>query len=163
MKKNIIFIVLLIFTIMSCEYKQKEIGFEVVDFYGLEEILNRNDNKTYVVNFWATWCAPCVKELPYFEKLDKEYENKNLEVVLISLDLPKHYETKLRPFINKHQLMAELYAFDDEGSNYWIPKVDESWSGGIPATLIFNNKKRKFYEQPFDYQELETEIQKFIK
>lgn len=142
---------------------ENNIDFEVIDYYGLEKILKRDDDKTYVVNFWATWCAPCVKELPYFEKLDKEYEDKNVEVVLVSLDFPKKYESQLRPFINKYQLRSELYALDDHNSNFWIPKVEESWSGAIPATLIYNKEKRKFYEKSFDYIELETEIYKFIK
>lgn len=140
-----------------------EVKLSIVDYYGLEEVINREDDKIYVVNFWATWCAPCVKELPYFEKLDKEYENKNVEVVLVSLDFPKKYDSKLKPFIKKHQLRSELYALNDMDSNYWIPEVEESWSGAIPATLIYNKEKRQFYEQAFHYDELETEIQKFLK
>ncbi len=142
---------------------ENKIDFEIIDYYGLETILNRKDDKTYVVNFWATWCAPCIKELPYFEKLDKEYESKNVEVVLVSLDFPKKYESQLRPFINKHQLKSELYALNDMNSNYWIPKVEENWSGAIPATLIYNSNKREFYEQSFNYEELEIEINKFLK
>ena len=140
-----------------------EVKLEIVDYYGLEEVLKREDDKTYVVNFWATWCAPCVKELPYFEKLDKEYESENVEVVLVSLDFPKKYETRLKPFIKKHQLRSELIALNDMDSNYWIPKVSENWSGAIPATLIFNKDKRQFYEQTFHYDELETEIKKFLE
>lgn len=145
------------------KFKTKNIDFKIVDYSGLEPVLNRKDDKTYVVNFWATWCAPCIKELPYFEKMDQEYEDQNVEVVLVSLDFPKKYESQLRPFINKHQLRSELYALNDVNSNYWIPKVEENWSGAIPATLIYNSNKRQFYEQSFNYEELETEIQKFLK
>ena len=160
--RQITLLALFILAMVSCKEEPKIIDFEVVDYYGLEDIINRNDNKTYVVNFWATWCVPCVKELPYFEKLNQEYHDKNVEVVLVSLDFPNQYETKLRPFINKHQLESELYALDDMDSNYWIPQVNKDWSGAIPATLIFNKEKRLFYEQPFEYEELEKEIQKFI-
>ncbi len=173
MKRYIFISILLIF---SCKNDVKKdlvqevekdnnyvVNLEIVDYYGLEEILKREDNKTYVVNFWATWCAPCVKELPYFEKLDKEYEGENIEVVLVSLDFPKKYDSKLKPFIKKHQLRSELFALNDMDSNYWIPKVEENWSGAIPATLIFNKDKRQFYEQTFHYDELESEIKKFIK
>ena len=143
--------------------EKKNIEFKIVDYYGLEEIINRKDDKTYVVNFWATWCAPCVKELPYFEKLDKVYEAKNVEVVLVSLDFPKKYDSQLKPFIQRHQLRSELFALNDMDSNYWIPKVEENWSGAIPATLIFNKDKRQFYEKSFHYEELENEIQQFLK
>lgn len=146
------------------DYDQKEMvldSLEIYDFNGIEKFLNTNDDKTYVVNFWATWCAPCIKELPYFEKLNKDYADE-LEVILISLDSPKNYETKLKPFIIKHQLQSKVIALNDPDANTWIPKVDESWSGAIPATLIFNKEKRRFYEQAFTYDELETEVKQFI-
>ena len=174
MRKGILLVLLL--ALISCKEDKStnnaqdvdaddsyKVKLDIVDYYGLEEILKREDDKTYIVNFWATWCAPCVKELPYFEKLDKEYEDEKVEVVLVSLDFPKKYETKLIPFIKKHQLRSELVALNDMDSNYWIPKVEENWSGAIPATLIFNKEKRQFYEQTFHYDELETEIQKFLK
>ena len=136
---------------------------KVIDYYGLEPLLHLEDEKTYVINFWATWCAPCVKELPYFEKLNKEYSDKNVEVILISLDFPKKYDSALKPFIKKHDLKSEVYAFDDTDSNYWIPQVYSEWSGAIPATLIYNNKHREFYEKSFEYEELENEVIKFLK
>ena len=174
MKKYLLFTFLIV--LVSCKQDNKEdvaqqvenvearnIEFKIVDYYGLEEVLRRKDDKIYVVNFWATWCAPCVKELPYFEKLDKEYENKKVEVVLVSLDFPKQFDSRLKPFVNKHQLRSELYALNDMDSNYWIPKVSENWSGALPATLIYNKDRRQFYEKSFYYDELETEIEKFLK
>lgn len=135
---------------------------EIYDFDGLEEYLNLDDGKVYVVNFWATWCAPCIKELPYFEKIGANYQSENVEVILISLDFPKQYETKLKPFISKHQLQSKVIALNDVDSNRWIPKVSENWSGAIPATLIYNKSKRQFYEQSFTYKELETELKQFL-
>ena len=136
---------------------------KVIDYYGLEPLLHKDDGKTYIINFWATWCAPCVKELPYFEKLNKEYSKKNVEVILVSLDFPKKYESSLKPFIKKHDIKSEVYAFDDTDSNYWIPQVYSEWSGALPATLIYNNKHREFYEKSFEYEELENEVIKFLK
>jgi thiol-disulfide isomerase/thioredoxin len=137
---------------------------KVLDFDALEAYLSTKDaNKTYVVNFWATWCAPCVKELPYFEELNANYLNKSVEVILVSLDFPKQIETKLKPFLKKHGLKSEVLVLDDVDSNTWIPKVDKNWSGAIPATLIYNNTKTTFYERSFNYEELETELKQFIK
>ena len=135
---------------------------EIYDFQGIEKFLTTTDDKVYVVNFWATWCAPCIKELPYFEQLNKNYENE-LDVILISLDFPKNYDSKLKPFIQKHQLQSKVMALNDPDANTWIPKVDESWSGAIPATLIFNKNKRQFYEQTFTYDQLQTEVKQFLK
>ena len=135
---------------------------QVYDFDAFEKFLNIADDKTYVVNFWATWCGPCIKELPYFETLNESYQNQNVEVLLVSLDFPKQYEKKLIPFIKKEQLKSKVIALNDPDSNAWIPKVDDTWSGAIPATLIYNKNKRQFYEQSFDYDELKEEVEQFL-
>lgn len=169
--------ILLIFLIVSCKndtvnkddvlevVSNSELisDLEIYDYEGLQPFLNRNDDKTYVINFWATWCAPCVKELPYFEKLNANYKDKNVEVVLVSLDFPRHYEKKLKPFIKKHNLQSNVIALDDPDQNKWIPAINKDWSGAIPATIIYNKDERKFYERSFNYEELETELQTILK
>ncbi len=141
----------------------RERPLEIYDFEGLKPFLKTTSDTVYVVNFWATWCAPCIKEMPYFETLNARYKNKNVEVLLVSLDFPKKYDSHLRPFIKKNGLQSKVVALDDADFNSWIPQVDPDWSGSIPATLIFNKDKRAFYEQSFTYDELETELLKFIK
>jgi thiol-disulfide isomerase/thioredoxin len=136
---------------------------EVFDYNGLEKLLNQKDGKVYVINFWATWCAPCVKELPYFEKINSNYKSENVEVVLVSLDFPHVYDSKLKPFIIEKKLKSRVVALDDADMNTWIPKVDATWSGSIPSTIIYKNDKRKFFEKSFSYEELETEIKQFLK
>ncbi|MFD0835387.1 TlpA family protein disulfide reductase [Mariniflexile aquimaris] len=136
---------------------------EVYDFAGFEKFLNQNDNKIHVINFWATWCAPCVKELPYFERLNTEYGSKNVDVLLVSLDFPHLYDSKLKPFIKKKNIRSKVIALDDVDMNTWIPKVDETWSGSLPATIIYKNKERKFFEKSFTFEELETEVKQFLK
>ena len=136
---------------------------EIYDFEGLKPFLKTNTDKTYVVNFWATWCAPCVKELPYFEAVNAAYNDKDVEVLLVTLDFPKKYDSHVKPFIKKHGLKSKVVALNDMDSNTWIPAINPDWSGAIPATLIFNKHKRQFYEQTFTYEELETELKKFLK
>ena len=135
---------------------------EIYDYDGFEAFLNKKDNKVHVVNFWATWCAPCVKELPYFEQLNASYADENVEVLLVSLDFPHLYESKLKPFILKNKLASKVIVLDDPDMNRWIPKVDSLWSGSIPATVIYNKQKRKFFEQSFTYSELENELKSFL-
>ncbi|MEL0457578.1 redoxin domain-containing protein [Flavobacteriaceae bacterium SZ-1-7] len=140
----------------------KNIDLEVYDFNGFEKFLNKKDDKVYVINFWATWCAPCVKELPYFERLNAEFKDDGMEVILVSLDFPHLYENKLKPFIKERNLKSKVVALDDPDMNTWIPKVSESWTGAIPATIIYRNDHRKFYEQSFDFEELKTELNQFL-
>ncbi|XLS28265.1 TlpA disulfide reductase family protein [Flavobacteriaceae bacterium M23B6Z8] len=135
--------------------EKDSIKIDVYDFKGFENFLKRNDGKTYVINFWATWCAPCVKELPYFEKLQEKYKVEDVEVILVSLDMPKMYETKLIPFIKERNLTSKVIALDDPRQNTWIPKVDENWSGAIPATYIYKNNNHKFVESSLSFEELE--------
>lgn len=135
----------------------------VYDYKMLEsQLLQNNNDTTYVVNFWATWCKPCIKELPYFEQLGKAYSNKKLKVVLVSLDFPENLETKVIPFAEKNKLLSDIILLDDTDANTWIPKVSESWEGSIPATLFFKGNTKKFYERSFTYEELENEVKSIL-
>ena len=137
-------------------------GLEIYDFEGLKPFLNEDDDKIHVINFWATWCRPCVKELPYFEALYEKYKNNDVEVVLVSLDFPHQFESKLKPFIKEKQLKSKVIVLDDVDSNSWIPQVDKDWSGSIPATIIYKKGKRSFFERSFTYNELENALKHFL-
>lgn len=130
------------------------------DFNGLEPLLNTQNDTTYVINFWATWCKPCVEELPHFEKLHANFKNQKVKVMLVSLDLPKQVESNLIPYIKKKRLQSSVVHLKDPDMNSWINKVDMQWSGAIPATIIYKGDKRKFYEQSFTYEQLQTELEK---
>jgi thiol-disulfide isomerase/thioredoxin len=163
MTKTSIFIFFLFAGLLSCKKEDAQIlSVKTYTYNELKPLLEKNDGKTYIINFWATWCAPCVKELPYFEKINQEYSDKNVEVLLVSLDFPKQVDKKLIPFINKRKLKSEVVLLDDINENVWIKAIDESWSGAIPATIIYNKNNRKFYEQSFDYKTLKNELRTFL-
>jgi len=154
MKHTYFFVILVGF---SCTITQKT-EIPTLSYSELKPFLYKEGNKTYVVNFWATWCAPCIKELPYFEA---QNQNENIDVLLVSLDFPKHKESRLLPFIKKHQLKSKVVHLDDANENFWINAIDSTWSGAIPATLIYNQNKRMFYEQSFTEDELNQIINTF--
>jgi thiol-disulfide isomerase/thioredoxin len=133
----------------------------VIKITDLEKRINNSSDTTYVVNFWATWCVPCVKELPDFDSIAKRYTEK-VKVLYITLDFKEDLNSKVLPFLKKKPLHSEVMLLDEVNGNYFIPKVSEHWTGAIPATLILNNKKmhREFYEKKLDYNFLKQEIEK---
>jgi thiol-disulfide isomerase/thioredoxin len=118
-------------------------------FEDFEHVLNEKNDTTYVINFWATWCAPCVKELPYFEELNSIYESEPLKVVLVSLDFEKQIESRLIPFLNKKKIQSDVVLLLDGKESAWIDKVDPRWSGAIPITIIYKYDRRIFKEKSF--------------
>ena len=120
----------------------------------LSDLTAYNNDTTYVINFWATWCSPCVKEIGFFEDLHRLTEERKVEVVLVSLDFPNRVEKQLRPFLRERSITAPVRLMTDLDYNAWIDQVDPSWSGAIPATLIYKGEKRIFLEQELTREEL---------
>ncbi|WP_103071977.1 TlpA family protein disulfide reductase [Aquimarina sediminis] len=143
-------------------FESKGIEIPVYDFESFKPLLTINDGKTRVVNFWATWCKPCVAELPYFELINSRYPDDKVEVILVSLDVPSQVESKLIPFVVKQKIESKVILLDDPDANSWIPKVSKNWSGSIPATIIYKNGTINFYERSFTYNELEKELKKML-
>ena len=159
MKAQFLFLFFVTFSFYNSVNAQDLIAFKTFD--ELNTYIKENNSKPLVVNFWATWCAPCVKELPYFEKLNQE--NTNVKVILVSLDFEKQVESKLIPFLKKKKIASTSIYLADKDYNSWLPKIDKNWSGSIPATVIFNQDKKIFVEQDFsNYEELNTFVNQSI-
>lgn len=116
----------------------------------------------YIVNFWATWCEPCVAELPSFERLNQAYSNQPVRVVLLSMDLKKQVKTKLIPFVQRNQLKSQVLFMDERTPNKWINAVTPEWSGAIPATWIVGRKGERFHEGKLSYEELEGILKEIL-
>jgi thiol-disulfide isomerase/thioredoxin len=158
---NYIFLtVLLIFSIfkneMHAEYAQDIKDFKIIDFPTFEAMTSKNSGKIRIFNFWATWCAPCIREMPYFEKIHAEDED--IEVIFISMDDGRKPE-RVMNFIEKRNIKSPVYLLDEVDFNSWIEKVDPEWSGAIPATLFIQpNGERSFFEGELTYDELKSMI-----
>jgi thiol-disulfide isomerase/thioredoxin len=129
----------------------------------LNSAISKADKPT-VFNFWATFCKPCLQELPYFQELVKKYDSSGVQLVLISLDLPEAYPQKIRTFARQHQFSAALKYLDETNADVFCPAVDSTWSGSIPASLFINNKTgyRKFFEVQLTRQNFEAELNRMI-
>lgn len=159
MRKGVFLFFLFSFLFCLTAKGQDLISFKTYD--ELETYIKENTSKPLVINFWATWCAPCVKELPYFEKLNTE--NNNVKVIMVSLDFEKQVDSKLKPFLAKKKFTFTSLYLADKNYNNWLPKVDKNWSGSIPATLIINQDKKVFVEQDFsDYEELNAFVNQIV-
>lgn len=138
---------------------------QVIKFDQLHQIITDKNAPVRVINFWATWCAPCVKELPQFEDLLDKYKNSPTEVILVSMDFVQNLDSKVKKFAEKKNLKSKLYLLDETDYNSFIDRIDPSWSGAIPATLIMDarNEKRTFLEKEFTEGELEKAYLDFIQ
>jgi thiol-disulfide isomerase/thioredoxin len=127
----------------------------------LENRINTNSDTTYIVNFWATWCGPCVKELPAFDTIHTAYLQQKIKVILVSLDFKEDIEKKVIPFLHKKQVQSEVVLLDETNANYFIPKISDQWSGALPGTWIVNRKKsiNRFFEQTITVAFLKNELQ----
>lgn len=129
------------------------------DFANLGPIFEKQNDTTYVINFWATWCKPCVEELPYFEQLHERFAGEKMRVILVSLDFERDLETKLPQFVEKHGLKSDVKVLLDGNYNDWIDKVDPDWGGAIPVTIVYNANKREFIGQQLaDFEQLESVV-----
>ncbi|MCA0430016.1 MAG: TlpA family protein disulfide reductase [Bacteroidetes bacterium] len=137
---------------------------KVSGVYKINDLLNRLKNKdtTYVVNFWATWCKPCVKELPAFDSLEKE--NKYLvKVILVSLDFKEDIDKKINPFLEKNKVKTQVVILDEVNGNDYINKISTEWTGAIPATYFKNKKKEIFAEQKVNLNDLHLNLEELNK
>ena len=120
----------------------------IVKLDKLKKLIEGKGDSIQVINFWATWCAPCVKELPVFEKLNQQ-NSGNVKVTLVSMDLDLDPNPeKVHKFVTRKNLSSRIWILDEQDPNSYIDKIDRQWSGALPATLIVNGKngKRKFVE-----------------
>ncbi len=149
--------IFLFLALSAASYSQ---NVKLINIDQLNERIKTGKDSTYVVNFWATWCAPCIKELPHFEKLGAEYKSDKLVVLLISVDFKSKLSSAVVPFVKRKNLRNEVFLLNESSPQEYIDRIDPSWSGSIPATLFIKGDKKKFVESEFTYEQLLTEYKK---
>ncbi len=166
MKRMFVFLVQVAtcYTILAMSEPATGQNIEKIKFSELEQRLAQNPENLLVVNFWATWCKPCVAELPHFEALHKKFGGQGVEVLLVSLDLASDLDNRVKPFVAKKKLKSETMLLDDQDYDSWIGKISPEWQGDIPATLFVHKAKgiREFQSKEFKEGELETFVTKLL-
>ncbi len=159
MKTLSMYILLVFFFLPRIEGESKfniHSEFAIIDFPEFERLTKESSQKIRIFNFWATWCAPCVKEMPYFQKVQEE--DTEVDLIFISMDDGRKPE-RVTNFMERRKITAPVYLLNDVDYNKWIDKVSPDWSGAIPATLFIKpNGERSFHEGELTYDELKSMI-----
>lgn len=155
MKRHLLLISLFVFPVLSMAQDRHLLSLDQ-----LFARVNNGKDTTFVINFWATWCAPCIKELPCFENLQARYKSEKLKVLLVSVDFKSELTKSVIPFVKKRKLKNEVWLLDEPDQQLLIERVDKNWSGAIPATLFVKAGKRTFFEKPFTCTELTREYKR---
>lgn len=131
----------------------------------VEKYMATEKSDVLVINMWATFCKPCIAEIPGFIRVTDNYKEFNVKLLLVSLDLPSFYPAKIASFARKHKFKSNIVWLQETDADYFCPKIDKAWSGSIPATLFLNTKTgyRKFLEEEMSTATFEKEVQAAIK
>lgn len=130
----------------SLSYSQKKAP-NVLNYKQLQEKIEQSSvDSILVINFWATWCSPCVEEMPILESIPQMHKGIPVKVLLVSLDFTDQIDLRVLPFMIKKGIINEVLVLDEDNPNNWIPKVDPNWSGAIPACLFIHKKRSSFHE-----------------
>ncbi len=133
---------------------------EIVKFSELQKKILYTEAPLTVFNFWATWCGPCIKELPHFDAL--ESNNDNIKVYLVSVDFQSELE-RVKKFVAKKSFKSDVLFLNEKDPDDYMGKVSNNWSGAIPATLFVTDLgKTYFHEKAFTKEELEKTIEKYL-
>ena len=151
---------LLIAALLLTSFMSSAQSIKVWKIEDLEKRVKNNSDTTYIVNFWATWCVPCIKELPDFDTINAMYAKNKIKVILVSLDFKEDIKKKVKSFIKTKKVQSEVVILDEVNGNYFIPKISDAWSGAIPATWIVNKKKSvdRFFEKKITAEFLKNEL-----
>ncbi|MGH2575202.1 MAG: TlpA disulfide reductase family protein [Ignavibacteria bacterium] len=160
MKSLFLFLIILLISVSSKTFSQDALPLNSIK--EVESLKESKKGKVILVNFWATWCVPCVKEFPELVKLYNNYKDKDFEILFISTDVPEDIENKVKPFLKKNGVDFLTYYNNIDKVEELINYFDKKWEGAIPSTYIYDKQGNLTASilGRRNYEEFETEIKK---
>lgn len=159
MNRNVLYSVkiLLLSLILVTAASSRAQEIELISLNSLDQLIKTPDKKLKVINFWASWCRPCIMEMPHFEAIDKS----KATVYFVTLDHPEDIE-KARRMVQKNAIQSRVLLLNEKDADKYITAINKDWSGAIPATLFVDARGNKyFHEKAFDKPELENYVKKY--
>lgn len=131
----------------------------------VDSLFSSLKGKTFMVNFWATWCPPCKKEMPDLIKLYTNYKDKGFELIFVSVDDKSDKEGDLKDFLTSLGIEFVTYYDALKKQEDILTHIDNNWAGEIPKTYIYDSegKQVKVITGSQSYQTFENEIKKVLK
>ena len=111
---------------------QQLTSLSLTDAQGKVQKLSQWQGKFLLVNFWATWCAPCVQEMPELSELQKNLSQDNIQLLGLGIDSP----TNIADFAQKYQISYPLFAAGMEGTE--LSRQLGNQAGGLPFTVLIS-------------------------
>lgn len=102
------------------------------------QLLAHHKGKVILVNLWATWCAPCLKELPELAKLQEQYRDKGLQVLAVTLDEPNLLETRVKRTWHERAASLPAYLQTEVSSDKFVSVIDPAWAEIMPTNYVLD-------------------------
>jgi thiol-disulfide isomerase/thioredoxin len=163
--KKVIVLVALIVSVVSIDAGAQAGSMTSIKKVTAKEVKKMIDNSTgpMIVNFWATWCGPCIREIPWFDSIMTK-KNSPVKLVLVSVDFKSEY-SKLAAFVKKHGYKGEVLYLDETDADKYTATIEPKWKGAIPASIFVNNATKYYqvFTEQIPKQRFEMELDKLGK
>ncbi|MDZ4701709.1 MAG: redoxin domain-containing protein [Rhodothermales bacterium] len=140
-------------------WQEEPVSVETITIEGVKDLMKNDTNKLRVINIWATWCGPCVTEMPEFVDINRMYRGRRFELITISMDGPELAEDVL-DVLKRNHVSSKNYHFANEDAYALIEALDPEWPGPIPYTVLIKPGGEIVFRQlsKIDPLELKREI-----
>lgn len=163
----LILLVIAVFSFSTCTTNEEKNNnainnVKVINTDELKKIVAERNGNILFINIWATWCVPCIEEFPDIVKLYKNYNNNGIDFLSLSVDLVSEKESKVIPFLQKHNAEFSTYIIDEKKSEEVINFINKEWSGAVPVTIIYNEngEQTAFLEGLQSYESFKNALEK---